>query len=224
MTRPSDSTPGLLPPAPDIRPFPRPRARPALHRHRDAPPPARPRPRALLRGGLALALALLAAPSCAPAGSDARLAEQEVLAREIVAAWEAGDADRLAEHFWPDAVYDDFSNAVTYRGLEEILAYKAEIHAWASDVAVNVTAVHPSPGGVVAEWVLYGVHTGPIAGRVEGGTGREILLNGATILEVEGGMVTRAADYLDTLPLMLQLGGRVELPGGEVLELEEMGP
>lgn len=179
-------------------------------------PSARP---AAVRTLAWIAVASLAA-SCAPESSDARMAEREVLAREVMAAWEAGDMEELSEHFWPDAVYDDFSNAVTYQGLEEITAYKAELHAWASDVSLTVTAVHPSADGVVAEWVLFGVHTGPIAGRVSGGTGREVLLNGITVLEVEGGMVTRAADYLDTLPLMLQMGGRVELPGGEVLELE----
>jgi len=158
--------------------------------------------------------------ACVPAGSDARLAEHELVARQVVAAWEAGNTRELADHFWPDAVYDDFPNATPYRGLDEIAAYKAEVHAWTSDLVVNVTAVHPSPTGAVVEWVLYGVQSDPIAGRVEVATGREVLLNGVTVLEVEGGLIIRAADYLDSLPLMLQLGGRVELPGGRVLELD----
>lgn len=211
---------------------------PALHRQpsppsRTAGPPPRPargprpprlgdEPVARIRRplGPALLLACLALSACLPAGSDARDAGGELLAREVLAAWEAGDVEEMAEHFWPDAIYDDFSNGTTWQGIEEILAYKAELHAWASDVMLDVTAVHPSASGVVAEWVLYGVHTGPIGGRMEGGTGREFLLNGVTVLEVEGDRVVRAADYLDTLPLMLQIGGRVELPGGEVLTLE----
>ena len=184
---------------------------PASFRSGDPMTPARP-------PHLAAALSLLLA-ACAPASSDARLAEQELLAREVIAAWEAGDLDALTGHFWPDAVYDDFPNAITYQGLEEIAAYKAEVHEWASDVTVNVTAVHPSPTGAVAEWVLYGVEAAADAPLGQRASDREVLLNGVTIFEVEGGLVVRAADYLDTLPFVLQLGGRVVMPDGEVREL-----
>ena len=58
--------------------------------------------------------------------------------------------------------------------------------------------------------------------RVPEASGREIVLNGVTVIEVEGGRILRAADYLDALPMVLQLGGRVEYPGGAVLELEDV--
>ena len=48
-------------------------------------------------------------------------------------------------------------------------------------------------------------------------------MNGVTIIEMEGGRIIRAADYVDTLPMMLQLGGRVEMPGGGVIELDAIG-
>ncbi len=179
-----------------------------------------PRPAASARTGAALALTALAAAACGPSTPDAVLAEHELLARTVMAAWEARDMEALSRELWPDAVWDDFPNGVTYRGVEEIAAYKSEVHAWASDLVINVTAVHSSPSGATVEWVLYGTQTAPMAGRVEAVTDREVLVNGVTILEVEDGLVARGADYLDTLPLMLQLGGRVELPGGEVLELE----
>jgi len=37
---------------------------------------------------------------------------------------------------------------------------------------------------------------------------------------VEGDRVARAADYVDALPLVLQLGGRVEMPGGEARAMD----
>ena len=53
-------------------------------------------------------------------------------------------------------------------------------------------------------------------------TGREVVLNGVTIIEVEGGLIGRAADYIDGVPMILQLGGRIEYPGGAVRELEDV--
>jgi hypothetical protein len=57
-------------------------------------------------------------------------------------------------------------------------------------------------------------------GSVSVGTGAEVVTNGVTVIELQGDRIIRAADYADTAPMMLQVGGRIELPGGEVLELE----
>jgi len=166
-----------------------------------------------------LALALLVA-GCADAVGDRALARHELLARSMMAAWESGDPERLAESFWPDAIYDDFSSASTWQGIEEIVDYKLELHRWGEGVTVDAVAVHPSPTGVTVEWVVAAIQSAPVAGLTDSVTGREVVLNGVTILEVEGDRVARAADYVDALPLVLQLGGRVEMPGGEVRELD----
>ena len=75
--------------------------------------------------------------------------------------------------------------------------------------------------GAVGEWLVAGVQARAMGDFVPLATGREVALNGVTIIEVEGGRIRRAADYLDTAPLVLQLGGRIELPGGRVLTLDE---
>lgn len=159
--------------------------------------------------------------ACTPtdSGPSPILAENELMARSLLAAWERGDAEAIGDAFWPDATYDDFSNSVQHRGVGEVAAYFAETHEWASDVVVNVTAVHPSPTGAVAEWVFSAVQTAAVTGMLDVGTGREVILNGVTVLEILDGRITRGADYVDTLPLVLQLGGRVEMPGGAVLEM-----
>lgn len=152
-------------------------------------------------------------------GASALLAEHEVLARTVLAAWERGSVEELPDLFWPDATYDDFSNSIQHRGIGEIQAYLAEAHRWGSDIVVNVTAVHPSPAGAVAEWVFSAVQTGPVEGTVDVGTGREVILNGVSVFEIDDGRIRRGADYVDGLPFVLQLGGRVEMPGGTVIEL-----
>ncbi len=173
--------------------------------------------RAAPAAGLALALLLT---GCADAVGDRTLARHELLARSMMRAWESGDPEVLAESFWPDAIYDDFSSATTWQGIEEIVDYKLELHRWGEGVTVDAVAVHPSPTGVTVEWVVAAIQSAPVAGLTDSVTGREVVLNGVTILEVEGDRVARAADYVDALPLVLQLGGRVEMPGGEVRELD----
>ncbi len=63
----------------------------------------------------------------------------------------------------------------------------------------------------------------PLGDLVPEATGREVLLNGVTIIELDGDRIIRAADYTDTAPMWLQLGGRIELPGGGVVGLDGLG-
>jgi steroid delta-isomerase-like uncharacterized protein len=167
-------------------------------------------------------LLLILSLGCAR-GEDARprvLAENEIAIRSLMALWESGQTQELTGLFWPDAVYDDFPNQAQYHGLEEIAGYVEHVHTWATGVTMGVTAVHASDSGAVAEWVFSAIQHRPIPGQVPVATEREVVLNGVTIIEMDRGRIRRAADYIDVLPLVLQLGGRAELPGGVVLELD----
>jgi hypothetical protein len=171
--------------------------------------------------GLFLALA-----SCAPQvdGPSPTAARNEVLARTLMTVWETGDANVLADLFSPQAVYDDFPNQTRYQGLEEIMGYVTHVHDWADAVSMGVTAVHASEEGAVVEWVFSAIQAAPIGTRVPVATGREVVLNGVTILEIDGRSIVRAADYMDVLPFVLQLGAEVHMPGGPVLRLGDVAP
>lgn len=160
------------------------------------------------------------APACQPASSDGSAAARraEVTIRSLIAAYESGDAELIEDLFWPQATYDDYPNQVTYQGLDEIVGYVTAVHDWGDDVYMNIGRVHATEGGAVAEWVFSAVQNRPIGTLVPLATGLEVVLNGVTIIEMEGDRILRAADYSDTTPMMLQLGGRIELPGGAVLE------
>lgn len=144
-------------------------------------------------------------------GPKADLAEQRV--RQLMQIWETGDATRLAEIAASDVVYDDIPNGERFEGLDGVRRYVGHVHSWASQVTITVTAVHSGPDGAVAEWVMRGIQDRPIAGRVPVGTHRPFELSGATVVEVQEGRIARAADYIDVLGFVLQLGARVELPG-----------
>lgn len=169
--------------------------------------------------------ALLAVGSCGPqSGPSPTLARNEVVARTLILSWETGDADALTDLFYPDAVYDDFPNQMQHQGIEEIVGYLGQVHSWATGLSIDVTEVHPSETGATVEWLLSAIQDRPIGDRVPVATGREVVLNGATILEIEGGRIRRAADYIDALPLFLQLGAEVHLPGGGTIRLSDMLP
>jgi ketosteroid isomerase-like protein len=157
---------------------------------------------------------------CTAGSGDAVLANNEVLALSLLAAQQSADTAAIADLFWPDAVYDDYANQLQYRGTAEIVGYVTSVHVWADDVYLNAGAVHASASGAVAEWLFAAVQARPMGDYVPTVTGREVVLNGVTVLEVDGGRIRRAADYIDTAPLALQLGGRIELPGGRVIEME----
>ncbi len=154
---------------------------------------------------------------------EERLREAELTARSLMAAWERADRELIEDLFWPEATYDDFPNQHTYQGIEEIIGYVDAMHAWADDVYMNVGKVHVTTNGAVIEWVFSAVQARPM-GAVRVGTGEEVVTNGVTVLEFDGDRIIRAADYADTAPMMLQVGGRIELPGGEVLELAGANP
>lgn len=179
---------------------------------------SRRRPLAL-GAGLALAAAL---SSCAGSGEGpSRVeAENEVAARTLMTLWGSGDVASLAGLFHPDAVYDDHPNQTQYRGIEEIAGYVNHVHDWATAVDMAVLAVHASEHGATVEWVFSAIQDRPIGSRVPVATGREVVLNGVTVLEMDGGRIRRAADYTDGLAMALQLGGEVHMPGGSVIRLD----
>ncbi len=168
-----------------------------------------------------VAATVLAAGCTGPgAGSDEAAREAELAIRTLMVAWQSADQSAFEELFRTDAVYDDFPNQHTYQGLPEIVGYMQALHAWADDVWFNIGAVHVTGTGAVAEWTFSAVQARPIGTEVPVATGAEVVSNGVTIIELENGLIVRAADYMDTRPVMLQLGGRLEMPGGSVLELD----
>jgi steroid delta-isomerase-like uncharacterized protein len=161
--------------------------------------------------------------ACVPSAriDDDTAREAELTIRSLMAAWERGDATLVEDLFWPEATYDDFPNQHTYQGVQEIAGYVTALHAWADDVYWSVGAVHITETGAIAEWIFSATQARPIGTQVPVATGREVVTNGVTLIEIEKGRIVRAADYMDTTPMMLQLGGRLEMPGGSVITLED---
>lgn len=64
----------------------------------------------------------------------------------------------------------------------------------------------------------------PIRDRIHEATHREFTLRGVAIIELRGSRIARAADNMDVLGLIVQIGANVDLPGGAVLHSSPAGP
>jgi steroid delta-isomerase-like uncharacterized protein len=166
----------------------------------------------VLRTLLAISALAIVLAGCIGRHEDA---EQQV--RQLMTIWETGDAAPLAEIATPDVVYDDVPNGERFQGLDGVRRYVEHVHAWAAQVEITISAVHSGPDAAVAEWIMRGVQDRPIPGRVPVATNRPFELKGVTLIELRDGRIARAADYIDVLGFVVQLGGRVELPGGAVI-------
>jgi SnoaL-like domain len=169
---------------------------------------------------VAVLVSVLLTVSCNRSGPSPLISENELLARMLMADFQSGDVSNLSGMFYPTAVYDDYSSQNQYQGLKEISGYVTSLSSWADNLSVDVNAVHASETGATVEWTLNADQVKPIPGRVSVGTGADIQVNGVTILEISHHLITRAADYMDDLGMMLQLGGVMTMPGGTVIRGE----
>ena len=139
------------------------------------------------------------------------------LVRQLMKMWESGNTTQLDEITVDEVVYDDVPNGERYVGREGVRRYIEHVHAWAGQIQIEIITIHGNKRSAVAEWIMHGVQDRPISGRVPIATNRNFQFKGATIVELHDGKIGRAVDYIDVLGFVVQLGGRVELPGGNIL-------
>jgi len=158
-------------------------------------------------------------------GCRAASNRSELVTERLMDMWRTGNTSALDAIAATDVVYDDVPNGRRYEGREGVREYIGHVHAWAGDIEIEITSLRGEANAAVAEWVMRGIQDRPIPGRVPIATGRRFRLNGVTLVELRDGKIARAADYLDVLGFVVQLGGRVELPGGVVIQsVEEPSP
>ena len=165
-----------------------------------------------------VSLAAVIAIGCGPYDDPTTALESELTILMLAKAVESADTVLIAELFWPEATYDDFANQVTYQGIPEIVGYLTAAHEWGDNIYMNMGRINTGPTMAVGEWVFSAVQNRTMGSQIPFVTGREVVYNCATIIELEGGRIMRAADYLDTAPLTLQLGGSISFPTDKITE------
>jgi hypothetical protein len=135
----------------------------------------------------------------------------------LMQVWESGNIEDLPGIMTDDAEYEAVQQLYTFKGLDEIGGYVKHVSSFAKDLKIEVLSIKPSAKFAVIEWIMSGIQDRPIPGRINKATNESFTLRGTTIIEMEKGMITKATDYMDVLGFVLQLGARVELPGGTLL-------
>ena len=142
----------------------------------------------------------------------------ELLGRELIGIWQNGNIEDLNAILSENVVYEAAQQNHTYKGFEQFGSYVGHVSKFAKDLKIEVISVNSSKSTATVEWIMTGIQDRPIPGRVTIPTNKEFMVKGVTLIEVEDGLITKAIDYMDVLGFVIQLGARVELPGGVVLE------
>lgn len=159
---------------------------------------------------LGIALLLAAGLSCSRGQPQESPSQPKQLARRLYLAWSEHDLDEIAAIFAPDGTYEDVPPARSYRGPEEIKGFLTAIWSWAPNVQFEVTSLAVAGDTVVAEWVMSGTQTGAI-GQIPA-IGNDFSVRGVSVMEIEGGRITRNSDYYDLSSLLVQFGVRYAAP------------
>ena len=154
-----------------------------------------------------------------PGYAEKKLAP-ELLGRALIQVWEDGKVETLGKILSPDVVYEVSHSTHRYIGFKEAVSYISHLHAFSKDLKLEVLTSFSTKNENVIEWVMSGIQVKPIEGRISIATNRKFRIRGLTIIHVKDGLITKAVDYLDVLGFLLQLGAKVELPGGVVLEIK----
>lgn len=126
-------------------------------------------------------------------------------------AWSSGDAAAVGALYTENAVRDDVPTGITSHGRAEIEALAAGLFKTDDDVRLDVTDGFAGESWAVVEWTFSGVRPG---------TGYELTFRGASVLELENGLIDRESNYYD-LP---ELQSQIAAAGGTPAAMTEATP
>ena len=130
------------------------------------------------------------------------------IARELIDAFNTGDAERFKKHVIADVVYDEVGTQRKMHGAD------SWVQAWEMwrqalpDVKGTITSAVASGNTVVQEITWQGTHSGPLP--LPGGTipaaGKLQITRASQVLIFEGDRVKESRHYFDMLSLLQQIG------------------
>jgi len=131
-------------------------------------------------------------------------ADIEKLARDIYAAINAHDLDKVLSFHTDDVFVESPAGARVMHGKEELRASLNGYFGAFSNFKMELTSFFASGNRSWEEWVVSGTHTGSFQGLPP--TGKTISLRGILVREVKEGKTYRVTEYYDSATIMRQLG------------------
>jgi steroid delta-isomerase-like uncharacterized protein len=168
----------------------------------------------MLRGHLltlsfVLALVLTAGAPLASAAQDTTPAASPAalppLLEEWLAAFNAGDADRLLALYTEDAVWEEPAIGLAARGPDEIRVHLERLFTAAPDIGYAVTSSVIAGDGAVLEWVVSGTYRADFPG-LPPAAGQPFSFRGASVFAMTDGKIHHYTEYWDAYAFLVQLG------------------
>lgn len=150
--------------------------------------------------------------------SNETLNKQRIkLAEDLMNLWETGDTLKTGEIFADSSTYEDVANNRTFYGIQGVNKYVGHVHSWGSDIKMEIRNLLVSDDAAYIEWTFTAKQTSPIKGMVLQATNKPVTLKGVTLIKFSDDKIITAKDYMDVLGFVLQLGSKIELPGGVII-------
>jgi steroid delta-isomerase-like uncharacterized protein len=131
------------------------------------------------------------------------------LIRDLVDAWNAHDADRLAALYAPDFEEDDVAQARAQHGPESVRALMRLYLRAFPDVQILPERVIIQGDQIAFAWTLCGTHRGTLMNIPP--TGRGVRIRGVSLITVAQGRIQRATRIWDMAGMLRAFGLLPEL-------------
>lgn len=132
--------------------------------------------------------------------------------RDLFAAYEPYDEEKVLSLHTDDYVYEDVARGVVVRGKAQFAAFLREFFSAFPDYKGQLTSSFVSGDRACVEYVMTGTHTGDLPGLPA--TGKRISLRMAEIWELRDGKIAKASSYYDAATMLRQLGMLPSTPQG----------
>jgi steroid delta-isomerase-like uncharacterized protein len=144
----------------------------------------------------------IAAQEASPVASPAA---HSPLIVEWLAAFNAGDPDRLLALYTDDAVFEEVAIGLVARGPAQIRAHLERLFTAVPDIAYDVTSSVVSGDRVAIEWVVTGTYSADFPG-LPPAADQSFSFRGASVFEMTGGKIRHYTEYWDAYGFLVQLG------------------
>jgi steroid delta-isomerase-like uncharacterized protein len=144
-----------------------------------------------------------AAQEASPAASPSALPSP--LLTEWLAAFNAGDPDRLLALYTDDALWEEVAIGLEAQGQEQIRAHLERLFTAAPDITYEPMDAFVAGDHAVVEWVVTGTYQADFPG-LPPAAGQPFTFRGASVFELADGEIRRYTEYWDAYTFLAQLG------------------
>jgi len=129
-----------------------------------------------------------------------RSADVSKLIADSFAAWNAGDAEKVASFYTDDVVYDDIPFNMSAKGHAEMVKFAGDFMKAVPDLKLELISASVEGDHGSCEWRLTGTDVGLFK------TGKKFDVRGASRFELRGNKFAKNKDFYDAATIMRQIG------------------